>query len=160
MVSIFHTMYYEDFPIIQTSMIYIDLYQEHELAHIIKYTFIIVSRAPIPTPLAAAGGRRRAKPARRWRRRDLSSRLAGSRWSSSHAAEGRLGPRRPASRRRAEPRGGAPRTWWSGLRRRSWGQGWGPVPARLAMAMAASPVRSDLELAATPRVMSARSIGI
>ena len=30
-------------------MIYIDDYQEHELALIIKYTFIIVSRAPIPT---------------------------------------------------------------------------------------------------------------
>ena len=30
-------------------MIYIDDYQEHELALVIKYTFIIVSRAPIPT---------------------------------------------------------------------------------------------------------------
>ena len=48
MVSIFHTMYYLS-PIIQSSMIYIDDYQEHELALIIKYTFIIVSRAPIPT---------------------------------------------------------------------------------------------------------------
>ena len=33
-------------------MIYIDDYQEHELALIIKYTFIIVSRAPIPTAVA------------------------------------------------------------------------------------------------------------
>ena len=30
-------------------MIYIDDCQKHELALIIKYTFIIVSRAPIPT---------------------------------------------------------------------------------------------------------------
>ena len=30
-------------------MIYIDEYQKYKLALIIKYTFIIVSRAPIPT---------------------------------------------------------------------------------------------------------------
>ena len=50
-MSIFHIMYYVS-PIIQSSMIYIDDYQEHELALIIKYTFIIVSRAPIPTAIA------------------------------------------------------------------------------------------------------------